>query len=72
VYEEEWSKIQFSGTALIPKSMLVSEDLMMKLTAGGIDFETVGLSKMLVNDPPAAMKAMADLEFINSQTFSLI
>ena len=27
---------------------------------------------MVIDDPPAAMKAMADLDFINSQTFKLI
>jgi hypothetical protein len=43
----------------------------INLFAGGIE-ASAELSKMIIQEPPAALKAMADLDFINGQTFKLI
>jgi hypothetical protein len=71
-YQEDWSSIKFSGTALVKKANLSAEDLMINLICGGIEMQAVELNMMEIAEPPAALKAMADLDFINGQTFTLI
>ena len=71
-YEEDWSSIKFSGTALVAKSNLNADDLVISLICGGIEMQSVEFNVMEIADPPAALKAMADLDFINGQTFKLI